>query len=460
MSTIPLPERPDLGQLRKQAKQLRRATPGATLADAQRMLARRHGLASWARLRRHVEAINSRSWVYTEPVAEEPLADRFLRLACLNFAEDAPERWEQAARLRLRHPELPAASVAVAAACADVPALQRHLASGASAAQPTGPFDWPPLMYLAYARLEMSREDTLTAARMLLDAGADPNDGRFFLGLPTPFTVLTGALGGGEDDQPPHPHGIALARLLLEAGADPNDGQSLYNRMFDEQDDFAELLLEFGLGRGDGGPWRRLVPDLLGSPEEMVRGLLEWALTHDQRQRVALLAAHGVDVTSPLNDGATPLEIALRNGHRDLAELLRRLGAGEPELGPVDAFLAAALAGDAAAVAATPAAVVQAARAARPGLVVWAAGLRRPESVKLLVDNGFDVNARGRGDVPLEQPWQTALHTAIQVGDIEVVRLLLRLGADPGIRDCRFDGDARSWAEHFGRAEVLELLGR
>ncbi|MCK2244149.1 MULTISPECIES: ankyrin repeat domain-containing protein [unclassified Crossiella] len=459
MTTVPLPERPDLGQLRKQAKELHRATPGGTLADAQRTLARRYGFASWPRLQRHVEAINSRTWVYTEPAGAESPAARFLRLACLNFAEDTPDRWVEATRLRHQHPDLPATSLAVAAACADVPALQQHLAAGASAAKPAAPFDWPPLMYLAYARVEVSQADTLAAARLLLDAGADPNDGRFFLGLPTPFTVLTGALGGGEEDQPPHPHSIALARLLLEAGANPNDGQSLYNRMFTEQDDFAELLLEFGLGQGDGGPWRRLVPDLLGSPEELVRGLLHWAVTHDQRKRVALLAAHGVDVTSPLADGATPLEHALRNGHRKLAKQLHDLRAHEPKLNPMDAFIAAALAGDRAEVEATPPHVVEAARAARPGLVVWAAAHHRPEAVKLLVDNGFDVNARGRGDVPLEHPWQTALHTAIQVGDLEVVRLLLELGADPGLRDCRFDGDARSWAEHFDRTDVLDLLG-
>ena len=38
----------------------------------------------------------------------------------------------------------------------------------------------------------------------------------------------------GEDwrQQPPHPECDALARLLLDAGADPNDSQTLYNRHF------------------------------------------------------------------------------------------------------------------------------------------------------------------------------------------------------------------------------------
>ncbi|MCP3803512.1 ankyrin repeat domain-containing protein [Allokutzneria sp. A3M-2-11 16] len=460
MSTIPLPERPDLGQLRKQAKELRRTLPGGTLADAQRAVARRYGFASWTRLVRHVEAITARSWVYAEPSGDEPLADRFLRLACLNFAEDAPPRRAEAARLLEEHPDLPAEGIAVAAACADVDHLGRQLASGASATKPTGPYDWPPLMYLSYARVDVGLDDTLAAARMLLAAGADPNEGRFFLGLPTPFTVLTGALGGGEDDQPPHPHAIPLARLLLTAGADPNDGQALYNRMFSEADDAFELLLAFGLGRGDGGPWRRLLPDLVDSPQDSVRKLLAWAVMHDQRDRVKLLADNGIDVISPLGTGFTPIETALRNGRREMAELLRGFGAHEIELAPVDAFISAALAGDEAVVEAMPAHIVEAARNARPGLLVWAAAQGRPNSVELLLRKGFDVNARARSDLPIEEPWQTALHSAIEIGDIDLVRLLLDNGADPGVRDHRFGGDARSWAEHFGRADVIDLLDR
>jgi hypothetical protein len=114
-------------------------------------------------------------------------------------------------------------------------------------------------MYLAYARHDPAiGEDTvLGAARLLLDAGADPDAGYLWHGLLTPFTVLTGAFGEGErgpEAQPRHRHWRALARLLLEAGAEPNDGQALYNRMFLPDNDHLELLLEFGLGTGDGGP--------------------------------------------------------------------------------------------------------------------------------------------------------------------------------------------------------------
>ena len=270
--------------------------------------------------------------------------------------------------------------------------------------RPTGPYGWSPLMYLAYSRVDARPEDVVRTAELLLDAGADPNDGRFFAGLPTPFTVLTGVFGGGELDQPPHPAMLPLARLLLSRGADPDDGQTLYNRQFRTDDDFLEVLLEFGLGRGDGGPWRRLLPDVLDPPPVLLRRLLEWAVVHDQRHRVALLAAHGVDVVGALRNGRTPVEVALVNGHHDLAVLPRDLGAPAPELDPVDAFVSAALAGDAAAVLGAPEDVVSAVRRVRPSLIGWAVAQRRPAAIEPLVAAGFDVNALGRGDVPVERP--------------------------------------------------------
>ena len=84
--------------------------------------------------------------------------------------------------------------------------------------------------------------------------------------------MLTGVFGEGELGpvrQPRHPHSLALGRLLLEAGADPNDGQALYNRMFEPGNDHLELLFEFGLGTGDGGPWRRRLGAALDTPAEM-----------------------------------------------------------------------------------------------------------------------------------------------------------------------------------------------
>src|SRR3954470_10594070 len=52
-----LPPRPNLDQLKRQARELQRRSPaGMTLADAQLAIARDYGFASWARLKRHVES--------------------------------------------------------------------------------------------------------------------------------------------------------------------------------------------------------------------------------------------------------------------------------------------------------------------------------------------------------------------------------------------------------------------
>jgi ankyrin repeat protein len=50
----PLPEKPNLEFLRKQAKELLRSTQAAKLADAQHMLAQQYGFATWAQLKSHV----------------------------------------------------------------------------------------------------------------------------------------------------------------------------------------------------------------------------------------------------------------------------------------------------------------------------------------------------------------------------------------------------------------------
>ena len=163
--------------------------------------------------------------------------------------------------------------------------------------------------------------------------------------------MLTGVLGYGERREPWHPHALPLARLLLESGADPNDGQTLYNRMFGTNDDHLLLLFEYGLGRDTRGPWHRLLGESLESPTEMLRSLLAWAIAHDQSHRVTLLAEHGVDIVSPFTEQRsprryTPIEVALVNGHRRLADQLIDLGAQPPRLQAADTFVAAVLGGD------------------------------------------------------------------------------------------------------------------
>jgi ankyrin repeat protein len=75
-------------------------------------------------------------------------------------------------------------------------------------------------------------------------------------------------------------------------------------------------------------------------------------------------------------------------------------------------------------------------------------------AVKWLLGRGADPNARwAHWDADV-----TPLHMAVWSGNVEVARLLLAAGADRRIRDSKHDGDAMSWAEHFGRADIRRLL--
>ncbi|GIF72007.1 ankyrin repeat domain-containing protein [Asanoa siamensis] len=374
-------------------------------------------------------------------------SDAYLRLACLSYDEEddeAPRRALAAARILAEDPGLPRSSAFVAAAASDVDALRELLDVDPEAANRRGgPYDWPPLLYLCYARHEPALDEAavLATARLLLAAGADP-DARFhWRGLDPPFTAVTGALGGGERSQPPHPHGTALARVLLDAGADPNDGQALYNRMFTPDDSHLELLFAHGL-----------------DDQALLRDQLHWAVTHGMSARVRLLATRGVDVTTPFRDGPTPAALALTSGY---PEMVAALGVPVPTLTPADAYVAAALVVDHAAcdalVAAHPG-LLESLRADRPGLPVWAAAHGRPGAVGLLLDAGWPVDALGRTDLPREDPWETALHAAAELGDAALARDLLARGADPAKRDARFDATPGDWARHFDRPELAALL--
>jgi len=494
VATARLPDDPNFEQLRRQAKDVRDLSraglqgaldlvgahhpdgPHAvSLAGAQLVVARHYGFSSWAALRRHVLTIERYRRAPDEVASAGQPVDEFLMLACLRYGDDdSPSRWQRAARLLAERPEITRTSVHAAAAVADADALEALLGEDpALAVAAGGPYRWEPILYLAHARHDpsISEEATVRSARLLLEHGADPNAGYLWHGLIPATTALTGALGGGEDSQPQHPHGLALARTLLAAGADPNDGQALYNRQFGSDNSHLALLLSHGLGRGDGGPWRRRLGDRADSPAGLIRGQLRWAVTHDMRDRVRLLAEHGADLRTPFEadeerlvrcvnacDGRTPAEVAAICGCTTVLDWLVEHGrVPRPAADGADGLIAAVLAGDRR-TADRLARHADAARAERPGLVVWAASRRAWPAIPLLAELGWDVNARARTDFPMEQQWETALHEAARTGDSGAARMLIELGADPGIRDARFNATPLGWAEHFGQEATADYL--
>jgi hypothetical protein len=69
-----------------------------------------------------------------------------------------------------------------------------------------------------------------------------------------------------------------------------------------------------------------------------------------------------------------------------------------------------------------------------------------------------DVNAYGRGDALVEEAWETALHHSAVTGNVELTRRLLDLGADPNLRDQRFDAIPLDWARPFHQLSTAALL--
>ena len=496
-----LPNHPDIERLKAHAKHLRdlvragvddaiglvrehhpkhadlttgdRAAVGFRLADAQLTVARHYGCSSWPALRRHVDLINRLSRSPHEDltghglVGEAARADEFLRLACLNYGADSPVRWRDAAHLLAEHTLLAGTSIFTAAAVGDVTATQAMLARDPGAASVEGgPFQWPPLLYLTYSRLDPSAVgagvigDHVSVARLLLDVGADPNAGYLWDGLPSPFTALTGVFGRGEQGAPPHRDELVLARVLLEAGAEANDSQTIYNRGAGDiaRDDtaFLELLFEFGLGQGHGGPWRRLLGHAHQSPAEITAEALQHAVETGAEHRTRLLLAQGVDPnragTHPGYHGRRPYQGAVLHGNLTIAELLAAAGAATDNVTALDRFVGACLAGDRGAVSRAlrgDRQLLTLALDERSDLVARAVELERPAAIELLVELGFDVNARHR---------TTALHEAALRGNLSTVTLLVALGADATITDTEHDSTPAGWARHGDHTAVADYL--
>ena len=69
--------------------------------------------------------------------------------------------------------------------------------------------------------------------------------------------------------------------------------------------------------------------------------------------------------------------------------------------------------------------------------------------MELLARIGYDVNLNDG---------QVALHLAAFTGNRALCELLLRLGADPAIRDGSFDAPAAGWARHAHHDELAAWL--
>ena len=459
MSVHSLPPRPSLASVKKQAKQLlrlHRDDPDsvrariqghhprpeafAVLADAQLVVAREYGFASWRRLSEHIEELVATS--------RNDEVEQFLDLACLTYGNDSVERVDRAKALLAARPALAEADAHAAAAAANAGALRGLLEEDPGrASAPGGPRNWPPLLYLCYSRVteQLPGADAVATARLLLDNGADPNAHHMWDGTYR-FTALTGAMGEGEGgivSQPPHVHAWNLAALLLDAGADPNDAQGLYNTIFRPDNRWLKLLIERGLTAEHRINWK--TDNRIGTLDF----ILGHAVTKGFTERVELLLRHGAD-PSGINyyDGRTHYENALLNGFGELAEMLVRAGAKPGELSPENRFRAACMSGDEAA---ARAALEQAPGSLNDaGTLQAAASLGNVAALRCLLNLGADPNATGEDGT-------TALHQAAWSDHRAAAELLVAHGARP-VRDANHKSTPTGWADFAGNAAMRAYL--
>src|SRR5256714_4210174 len=155
-----LPPRPNLDQLKHQAKELLQAGKAPALHDAQTMIAREYGFASWNKLRDHVEAVT---------LEFDAAVNEFLEAA-------TDGRGDRAERILALHPKIAAANLYTALVLGDADAVQARLTRDPSLATKTGgPRDWQPIHYVCYTALGDRATGLAAIARQLIALGVDPN---------------------------------------------------------------------------------------------------------------------------------------------------------------------------------------------------------------------------------------------------------------------------------------------
>src|SRR5262245_15262143 len=414
------------------------APANPSLRDVQFALAREYGLPGWAALRAALDDLAMARRSNAERV------DIVLRSA---WGGDPAA----AARFLTRWPEIATHDLSIAVATANRTYVERRLAADPGAARRKGgPLDWEPLLYVAYARLPGDEMNALDLARTLLDHGANPN-AQFDDDWGNPFKVLTGVIGEGEGDKPPHPQAKELALLLIERGADPYDSQALYNTSISRDDTtWLDLLWTASEQRDRLVKWREKAWSIGGNvPLNALDYLLGNAVAYNHLRRAEWLLMHdakaeGVHAYS----NRSLIEEALIHGHAAMADLLVRYGAKTPPLNGQTAFQSACMRLDRDG--AHRFAEQHPECLSNPSPMLIATRQGRTDVVALLLELGMDVDIA-------DETQQRGLHNAVAGGSIDVVKLLVAHGADIDRPTTQYGG-AMGFAAHFERREIAAYL--
>lgn len=367
------------------------ASEAFTLDDARLVYAREHGFASWARFTGHVRRLGTGD-------AREPFME----------ALEAGQRldWPRATTILREHPDLVRArgtngNTLLNLACSLV-ACPAPVTAGATAS---------------------SDADRLGPVRLLLAAGADPNQAN-----DRGWTPLHQA-GYRNDPE--------MVALLLGAGARADleahgaGGTPLAVALFWGHREAADTLAPAGVV-----PPNLRVAAGLGRTD-LVRTCFtpHGHLTPAARAARGFYRPHsGFPAWRPSDDPREVLDEALvwaaRSNRVAAMALLVERGAridADPYRG-------------------TP--------------LIWAAANGRVEAARWLLDHGADVNQRATFGGPTHGQGVTAIHLAAQDNRVAVAELLVARGADPTIEDGIYHSTAVGWAEHFGSTEVASILKR
>jgi ankyrin repeat protein len=356
----PIPPRPNLERDRKQAKSLldavKRGDPAAleqfksfhprfaelagredlALHDAQLVIARQYGFASWPRWKQFVE---------TRRLDRARRAAELIKAACSNDVRKARVMLEAEA-------DLARFDLATACACGEVETAGQILGRDPGLAkQKSGPLDIEPILYACFSRF--LRADPVRArgivqcARILLDNGADPNSHYWTDWGKESWlqSTLYGAAGIANN--------IELTTMLLDAGArvDPQDKEALYHSSEFPDPGCLGLILQ------RGSPPKEQIDYCIGRATdfeypEHVRLFLEagadpnfrvkWDGLRTQLHKavyllrsvriVKMLIDAGGDVNAVDEGGISILRSAVRNGDQEVAELLQSRGARDESI--------------------------------------------------------------------------------------------------------------------------------
>jgi ankyrin repeat protein len=454
------------------------------LRDVQHALAREYGMEGWKELKLALEKAPSEAATTRHTGGD--LTTRFLEYACPDHHVRNRSAHRMASQAAIRHleqnPEIARQDLYTAVVCGEIEEVERILrerpqlanarrpASGRDRSGAGGSYDflgdfgskeWEPLLYLCFTRLPLAKpnDNAVAIARLLLDRRADPN--AYFMAGNSRYTPLTGIVGEGEEDRPPHPRRDELARLLLESGAEPYDEQVIYNIGFHGKVLWwLKLMYEFSVRAGRQADWADPEWHMLdmGGYGSGARWHLRIAVENDDLELADWCLAHGANPNSaPERDQRFPqrslYEHTVRLGHAEMAELLVRYGAQRQEvvLDDEDRYVAACLGlnrEEAGRFLSRHPEYLQSTKA-----IFAAAEKDRADVVAFLLDLGTPIEVE-------DSKKQRPLHVAAASDAVKVAELLIERGAELDPYELNYSNTPLDFAAYFEHGRMIELLTR